>query len=117
MKKLQDMNTTAATDQQATGKTFTFTDPEIIKIAEALSDERLAGRIHGGDSLAADVKAMLQDDTATMCLFGFTKRDAIETAYVVRRNLDNPLAVHRIMKWAFTVEKVQREKAGQTGKK
>lgn len=116
MKKLQDVNATAA-DQRPIGKTFTFTDPEIIKIAEALSDARLAGRIHGGDSLAADVKAMLQDDTAVMTLFGFANRDAAETAYIMRHNLDNPLAVHRIMKWAFAVEEVQRKKARQTGEK
>ena len=116
MKKLQDVNATAA-DQRPIGKTFTFTDPEIIKIAEALSDARLAGRIHGGDSLAADVKAMLKEDAAAMTLFGFANRDAAETAYIMRRNLDNPLAIHRIMKWAFAVEEVQRKKARQTGEK
>lgn len=114
MKNLQDVNT--ATSQPPTGKTFTFTDPEIIKIAEALSDARLAERVHGGDSLAADVKAMLKEDAAAMTLFGFANRDAAETAYIIRRNLDNPLAVHRIMKWAFAVEEVQRKKARQIGK-
>lgn len=114
MKNLQDVNT--ATSQPPTGKTFTFTDPEIIKIAEALSDARLDGRIHGGDRLTADVKAMPKDGTGTMCLFGFANHDAAETAYIIRRNLDNPLAVHQIMKWAFAVEEVQRKKDRQTGK-
>lgn len=116
MKKLQDVNATAA-DQRPIGKTFTFTDPEIIKIAEALSDARLAGRVHGGDTITADVKAMLKEDAAFINLFGFTNRDAMETAYIIRRSLDNPLAVHRIMKWAFAVEEVQRKKARQTGEK
>lgn len=115
MKKLHIMNTAA--DQQPAGKTFTFTDPEIIKIAEALSDARLAGRVHGGDTITADVKAMLKEDAAAMTLFGFANRDAAETAYIMRHNLDNPLAVHRIMKWAFAVEEVQRKKARQTGEK
>lgn len=114
MKKLQNMNTAA--DQQPTGKTFTFTDPEIIKIAEALSDARLAGRVHGGDSLAADVKAMLKNETGIMCLFGFTEGEAAETAYIIRRNRDTPLAVYRMMKWALAVEEVQREKTRQAGK-
>lgn len=115
MKKLHNMNTAA--DQQPTGKTFTFTDPEIIKIAEALSDARLVGRVYGGDTISAGVKAMLKEDAAYITLFGFTNRDAIETAYIVRRNRDDPLAVHRMMKWAFAVEKVQHEKVRQTGEK
>lgn len=114
MKKLHNMNTAA--DQQPTGKTFTFTDPEIIKIAEALSDARLAGRVRGGDTVAADVKAMLKEDAAFITLFGFTNPDAIETAYTVRRSHGNPWLLHEILIHARAFEKVCRDKAEQAGK-
>lgn len=114
MKKLHIMNTAA--DQQPAGKTFTFTDPEIIKIAEALSDARLAGRVHGGDSLAADVKAMLKNETSIMCLFGFTESEAVNTAYVTRRAQSSPKMMHKIMIHARAFEKVYRDKAEQADK-
>lgn len=104
------------TDQQPTGKIFTFTDPEIIKIAEALSDKRLAGRVHGGDSLAADVKAMLKNETGIMCLFGFTESEAVNTAYVTRRAQSRPKMMHKIMIYALAFEKAYQDEAEQADK-
>lgn len=115
MKKLQDVNATAA-DQRPIGKTFTFTDPEIIKIAEALSDARLAGRVHGGDYLAKDVKAMLKDGTGIICLFGFTKSEAADAAYSVRRAQNHPKMLHDIMIHARAFERIYRDKTEQSNK-
>lgn len=108
--------TNRARDDKASGKTFTFTDPEIIKIAEALSDARLAGRVYGGDYLAADVKAMLENETGTMLLFGFTKSEAIDAAYVTRRAQSSPEMMHKIMIYALAFEKAYQDEAEQANK-
>lgn len=86
------------------GKTFTFTDPNIIELAEALSDPRLSGRIRSSVA-TEDIKEAASDkNKLPVNLFVSEGHDENELFYVVRRNRKHTNLIHKLMIFATSME-------------
>ena len=77
------------------GKTFTFTDPDAIRIAEALSDDRVTVRLPHTTARRSDEHVVL---------FAFTEPDAANIAYLVQRNHGSPQRLAKILAFAQSLE-------------